>query len=65
MATETLKTQIGDEIRVMTTDEIAAYKIACDEVDARAKAEADRELLKKATLAKLGLTADEALALLS
>lgn len=64
MAT-TYKTQDGDEIRPMTEEEIAAYKIACDETDARAKAETDRQALKKATLAKLGLTPDEVASLLS
>jgi hypothetical protein len=64
MAT-TYKTFDGEKVRAMTEEEIAAYKIACDEVDARAKAEADRQALKKATLAKLGLTADEVASLLS
>lgn len=65
MATETPKTQIGDEIRVMTADEIAALELTNNENDARAKQEADRQELKKTALAKLGLTADEVTALLS
>jgi hypothetical protein len=64
MAT-TYKTQDGDEIRSMTKDEIAAYQIACEEVEARAKEEENRKALKAATLAKLGINADEAIALLS
>jgi len=42
-------------------------QIAADkkEVAARKKAESDRQALKEATIAKLGLTADEIAALLS
>lgn len=65
MATETPKTQIGNEIRVMTADEVAALELANDEVDVRAQQEADRKALRIATLTKLGLTADEVAALLS
>ena len=64
MAT-TYKTQDGDKIRNMTAEEIAAYQLACDEVEAREKAEADRQSLRTATCAKLGLTANEVTALLS
>ena len=65
MATATPKTQIGDVIRAMTADEIAALELANNEVDARAQQEAERQTLRTATLTKLGLTADEAAALLS
>jgi hypothetical protein len=64
MAT-TYKTQDGDEIRPMTDDEITALKIANSEVEAREQQEANRQALRIATLAKLGLTADEVGALLS
>lgn len=65
MAIENNKTQIGDEIRNMTAEEITAYQLACDEVEAREKAETDRRALRSATLAKLGLSADEVASLLS
>ena len=65
MATATPKTQIGDVIRAMTADEIAALELANNEVDARAQQESERQTLRTATLTKLGLTADEAAALLS
>jgi len=65
MATEIHKIQIGDEIRNMTADEITAYQISCDEVVAREQQEAARQALRTATLAKLGLTADEVASLLS
>jgi hypothetical protein len=64
MAT-TYKTQDGNEIRPMTADEIAALEIAHKEVEAREKEAADRQALRTATLAKLGLNADEIAALLS
>lgn len=55
--------------REMTPDEIAAYETAISEnqtaKDAQAQADADRQALKTATLAKLGLTVDEVAALLS
>jgi hypothetical protein len=56
--------QIGDEVREMTDDEYAQYEK--DQIDA-GKAEAERkakEQARAAVLAKLGLTADEAAALL-
>ena len=56
--------QIGDEVREMTDDEYAQYEK--DQADA-VKAEADRkakEQARAAVLDKLGLTADEAAALL-
>lgn len=51
--------------RDMNEEELACYKAMQDSVKAQAKADADRQALKNATLAKLGLTADEVAALLS
>jgi hypothetical protein len=64
MAT-TYKTQDGDEIRTMTTDEITALELTHSEVATREQQQAERQALRTATLAKLGLTADEVAALLS
>jgi hypothetical protein len=58
-------TQDGTDVREMTDAEYAQYQKDAIEAEANAKAEADRAALKKATLAKLGLTADEVAALLS
>jgi hypothetical protein len=57
--------QIGDEVREMTTKEIAQYEKDQAEFARQAQADADRQALRTATLAKLGLTADEVAALLS
>jgi hypothetical protein len=65
MATEILKTQIGDQIRPMTEEEIVAFELANNEVEIRAEKLATKEALKIATLEKLGLSADEVAALLS
>ena len=55
--------------REMTPDEILEYeawqKVAQKEDKAKEKIIAERQALKEATLAKLGLTADEVAALLS
>ena len=55
--------------REATKEEIAEIEAtrakAQAEADANKQAEADRQALKTATLAKLGLTADEVAALLS
>jgi hypothetical protein len=55
--------------REMTVDEVELYETALAEnqkqKNTQAKAEADKQALKTATLAKLGLTADEVAALLS
>lgn len=55
--------------REATEEEVAEIEAtratAKAEAKALAKAEADRQALKEATLAKLGLTADEVSALLS
>ena len=52
-------------VRDMTKAELAQHEKDVSEAKATAKAEADRAALKIATLAKLGLTADEVAALLS
>ena len=55
----------GAEHREMTDDEYAQYEVDQIANKAQAKADADKAKLKAATLAKLGLTADEVAALLS
>lgn len=65
MATETPKIQIGDEIRSMTADEIAALELANAEVENRKNEETNRQMLRNKTLAKLGLTDEEISALFS
>jgi hypothetical protein len=57
--------QIGDEIRDMTPEEVEQRDKDLAECAALEKAAVDRQALKIATLAKLGLTADEVAALLS
>ena len=52
-------------VRDMTEAEIAQFEKDKANAKANAKAEAERAALKTATLAKLGLTADEIAALLS
>ena len=61
----TPKTHDGETQRPMNADELAVYKITQADSEAQAQAEADRQALKSATLAKLGLTAEEVTALLS
>lgn len=51
--------------REMTDAEFAEYSAEMAIINAKLKAEADRQALKVVTLAKLGLTADEVAALLS
>lgn len=51
--------------RDMTDVELAQYQADNATAEAQRQAEADRAKLKTATLAKLGLTADEVAALLS
>jgi len=51
--------------REQTEAEIAQAKADEAQAKAQAQADADRQALKTATLAKLGLTADEVAALLS
>lgn len=57
--------QIGDEVREMTDAEIAQYEKDQADFAERAQADADRQALRIATLAKLGLTEQEVSALLS
>jgi len=57
-------TQIGDKVREMTEEEHAQYKIDQAKYEAEAKAEAAKAAARQAVLDKLGLTADEAQALL-
>jgi ribosomal 50S subunit-associated protein YjgA (DUF615 family) len=65
----TLKVNENGIDRNMTEEEEALFAVSKNnykaEKQAEAQAVADREALKKATLAKLGLTADEVAALLS
>jgi hypothetical protein len=57
--------QIGDEARPMNDDELAQHKLDVQAKQAKVQADAERAALKTATIAKLGLTADEVAALLS
>jgi hypothetical protein len=65
----TLRINDNGTDRDMTKAEIKEYEawkvIHALEAEAQAQADADRQALKTATLAKLGLTADEVAALLS
>ena len=65
MTNETINIQIGDEVREMTADELAQWEADKAAAEAKAQAEADKQALREATLAKLGLNADEVAALLS
>ena len=60
----TYKIQIDDEVRNATTDEAAQIDAQHAEAQARAEAEAAKAAARQAVLDKLGLTADEAAALL-
>lgn len=55
----------GENTREMNDDELAQWELDKIEGEAQAQAQADRQALKTATLAKLGLTTDEVAALLS
>ena len=57
--------QIGNEVREMNKQELAQHDLDKAEAKKLEKINADRALLKKATLTKLGLTEDEVAALLS
>jgi hypothetical protein len=57
-------TQIGNEVREMTDDEYAAWLQLGEEVAAQEAAAQAKIAARQAVLAKLGLTADEAAALL-
>ena len=61
----TYKIQIDDEVRDATPEETASIKALNAENKAQEKKQVERAALKTATLAKLGLTADEAASLLS
>jgi hypothetical protein len=50
--------------RDMTADELAAYEAAMDDIEQNALAQVARVAARQAVLDKLGLTADEAAALL-
>jgi hypothetical protein len=60
----TYKIQIDDLVRNATADEAAAIEAGHAEAEARAEAEAAKVAARQAVLDKLGLTADEAAALL-
>lgn len=57
-------TQIGDEVREMTDEEYAEWQQHAKEVAERQAFLEAKAAAKAAVLAKLGLTADEAAALL-
>ena len=61
----TYKIQIDDLVRDADENETAQIDARKAQHDAEKQADADRQTLKAATLAKLGLTADEVAALLS
>ena len=61
----TYKIQIDDLVRDADENETAQIEARKAQHDAEKQADADRQALKAATLAKLGLTADEVTALLS
>ena len=56
--------QIGDEQREMTDAEFAQWKADKAEAEANAEAQAAKAAARQAVLDKLGLSADEAAALL-
>jgi len=56
--------QIGNEVREMTDDERAEYDAHSTQIEAQIQSVKDRLALRAAVFAKLGLTADEAAALL-
>lgn len=60
-----MKTNDNGNTRDMTSKEIKIMEAVQAEADAQAAADADRQALKEAALAKLGLTADEVAALFS
>ena len=60
----TYKIQIGDLVRNATTDEAAAIDAQRAEAETQADAVALKQAARQAVLDKLGLTADEAQALL-
>ena len=60
-----MKTNDNGVNRNMNKEEVEIFEIVEAEAKTQAQAEANRQALKQATLAKLGLTADEVAALLS
>ena len=56
--------QIGDEVREMTDAEYAQWQADKVEAEAQAEAQAAKAATRQAVLDKLGLTANEAAALL-
>jgi|688.fasta_scaffold459203_3 hypothetical protein len=60
----TYKIQIDDKVRNATADEIAAIETAQAEAEAQAEAQTAKAEARQAVLNKLGLTTDEAAALL-
>ena len=60
----TYKVQIDDLVRDATLAEAAQFEALQTETEAQAKAKAAKEVARKAVLAKLGLSAEEAAALL-
>jgi hypothetical protein len=60
----TYKVQIDDLVRDATAEEAAAIDAQKAEAKAQADAQAERAAARQAVLDKLGLTADEAAALL-
>jgi hypothetical protein len=60
----TYKIQIDDLVRNATADEVAAIETAQAEAEAEAETKAAKIAARQAVLNKLGLTADEAVALL-
>ena len=60
----TYKIQIDDLVRNATADEAAAIDAAQTQAEAQAEAQAAKVAARQAVLDKLGLTADEAAALL-
>ena len=63
--TNEILVQEGNQVRTATADELAQFAKDSADFQVLAQADADRQALKAATLAKLGLTADEVAALLS
>ena len=61
----TMKINDNGTTRDMTPDELENLAQIEAEAQIQSQADADRQALKEATLAKLGLTADEVAALLS
>lgn len=56
--------QIGNQVRNMNDDELAQHELDKIESEAQAEAQAARQAARQAVLDKLGLTKEEAAALL-